>query len=1434
MHHILKILVLSTLFVSPCLGDSDSVIVFNEIMYHPTPNAEAEWVELHNQMSVDIDLSRWQLEGGTQYSFPERTIIPGGGYLVIAAVPEADMLGPLVGRLNNAGDSLRLISASGRLMNEVRYNDRGAWPVAPDGSGASLAKVVRDSAAPDAANWSWSHEVGGTPGALNFAEDTLPNREVVINEVSGASEDAFSIELFNRTAANINISGRVLSRSSTTEDHVFESAWVVSPEDFPGGAASGVKLFLYGPGKTTVLDAVEVKTRSRKRSPDGEGALTFTTEMPTVTDIVINEIFYHHRPQYRDGETPFAEIDGEWIELYHRGDTVIDLTGWELDGDIQFAFEDGTMLEPGAYLVIDNGGVGFQGNLPNTSGDIILKDPAGNPADEVTYHDDGHWPKAADGGGSSLELRDPYADNDSASAWAASDELARGGWQEITYRGLAESSPVGQDNQWRELVIGLLDRGEILIDDIQVTEDPDGRKAPLVNNSSFQASIFGGTALRNWRFRGNHRHSELVPDPDDPNNNVVKLVATGATGHMHNHMETTFSGGSRITNGETYEISFRARALSGSPQLLTRLYFNRLPKTHILATPSESGTPGQPNSTLESNIGPTFSGLHHQPAVPEPNQACTVSVQASDRDGIAEMKLLWSIDGGDISELAMTITDSGTYEAAVPAQAAGAVIHFYVEATDAQGTSSQWPSKGPDSRALYQVEDGRGGNAALNHLRIIMRPDDADWMHESINVMSNDRLPATVIYKEKEVFYDVGVRLKGSERGRVTNQRIGFNVKFPNQQRFRGIHRTVAIDRSEGVGTGQFELLFNQMMTHSGSIPAEYNDLIHVISPRAAHTGAAELQLARYTSVFLDSQFDNGSDGNLYEYELIYYPTSDDADGYKRPSPDSVVGTPVRDLGDDQEDYRWNFLLKNNRERNDFTPIMRYAKLFSMNDANFQAALPGLVDVERWLQGMALALLTGAGDQYGANSQHNGMFYERPDGKFIFFPHDVDFAFNASRSITENSDLKKIIKNPAYERLYLAHVNNILTTTLNESYMTRWAEHFGELLPGQNFNSHLNYMVSRASSARSQVARMAPQTNFGITTNGGSDLEVSTSTVALEGNGNLNLHQLRHNESGLIIAPEWIDLETWRIVVPLEPGPNVITLQGLDVKGGVGSIFSPVGKDSITITNTGAFGPVTSENFVISEIMYHPSDSSAEEIANGFTDANDFEYIEILNAADHAIDLSDVSFINGIRMGLSGTLESGERAVVVRNADAFTSRYGNDARVLGAWGDSKLSNQGERLTVERDSGEVLKSFRYDNGTPWPEAADGEGASLVLISPENNPVPNEETSWQASITGGTPGNPDESLPPVGGAADIVRDLTVSLEADRTLVLSYVRSRDPQLTFVVEVSEDLNGWTIVPDVIVTTEAIDDTTEKALVKAVQPAGSSMRFTRLKILSQ
>ena len=151
----------------------DSTVVFNEIMYNPIDSdTGGEWVELHNQMSVEMDISNWSLAGGVDFTFPEGTRIAGDRYLVIASDPENivgdNVLGPFLGSLSNAGEDLLLINNSGRLMNRVDYGDNGDWPVGPDGGGVSLAKSNRNGPSDDPANWTISAQVGGTPGNHNF------------------------------------------------------------------------------------------------------------------------------------------------------------------------------------------------------------------------------------------------------------------------------------------------------------------------------------------------------------------------------------------------------------------------------------------------------------------------------------------------------------------------------------------------------------------------------------------------------------------------------------------------------------------------------------------------------------------------------------------------------------------------------------------------------------------------------------------------------------------------------------------------------------------------------------------------------------------------------------------------------------------------------------------------------------------------------------------------------------------------------------------------------------------------------------------------------------------------------------------------------------------------------------------------------------------
>ncbi|MDB4544838.1 lamin tail domain-containing protein, partial [Akkermansiaceae bacterium] len=1033
---------------------------------------------------------------------------------------------------------------------------------------------------------------------------------------------------------------------------------------------------------------------------------------------------------------PVRASDEQWIELYNRGASEVDLSGWNFGEGLTFEFPVGTTLAANAYLVVARDPVAlaaahpaatvygpFSGSLDRGSETLTLRDAANNPADSLRYVDGGNWPSLADGQGSTLELCDPRSDNSQPSAWAASDEMVRTSWQTYSYRGTASASSVGPDGQWRDFVFGLLEEGEVLLDDISVVENPDGAAIQFLSDGSFE-----GGNLNAWRFVGNHRDAEIIPDPDG-GGNVLRLRATGSTEHMHNHAETTLANGEQVANGQEYEISFRARWLGGSPQLHTRLYFNRLAHTTRLERPEILGTPGAPNSTLVANHGPTGQSLSHSPVVPAAGEPVTVSVELDDPDGTDGADLFYAVNGGGFSSVAMIQrAGSNFWDGSIPGESAGRVVQFYVEARDVPGQTTFFPREGAESRAMYQVEDGRAATTGINNIRIIMDPNDRVWMHTPRNVMNNGRLPCTVIDRENTVYYNAGVRIKGSQRARLSSSRIGFNLSFPKDNLYRAAHRTMAIDRSEGQNVGQREILFDLMATSSGGVPAEHNDLCYVISPDPSHTSAAVLQMARYGSNFLEDQFENGSDGTVYEYELVYYPTTADAQGYKLPNPDAVIGKDITSMGPDPENYRWTYQVKNNQESDNLQPMIDMAGLFDLSDTAFQQEVDGLLDVDQWLRALAYSCATGAGDSFFSNSNHNGQFYARPDGKVLYFPHDMDFAFSATRNIFENSELSKITTDPARRRRYLGHLHDICTTVYNQGWMSDWTSHYDDLVPGGSvFSDDLSYINSRSNYILGQVTNSVPTVSFAITTNGGNDFTTATSPVVLEGRGWIDVNEIRLAGSDQAIPVTWTSTNEWQISVALASGANDLTVEAYDFSG------SLLEFDTITVTSTAPSTVPSVDNLVVSEIYYNPPGGSEGA-----------EYLEFLN-----IHVSDILDLTGLQIsdGISfvfpegTTLAPGERVLVVSNLGEFENAFGVGLPVAGEF-TNQLGNGGDTLTIRLAGGSLVRTFSYSDDPPWPTIADGDGASLVLAVPASAPNHSLPESWRASsMNGGTPGTDD---------------------------------------------------------------------------------------------
>lgn len=178
--------------------------------------------------------------------------------------------------------------------------------------------------------------------------------------------------------------------------------------------------------------------------------------------------------------------------------------------------------------------------------------------------------------------------------------------------------------------------------------------------------------------------------------------------------------------------------------------------------------------------------------------------------------------------------------------------------------------------------------------------------------------------------------------------------------------------------------------------------------------------------------------------------------------------------------------------------------------------------------------------------------------------------------------------------------------------------------------------------------------------------------------------------------------------------------------------------------------PAVAGDLTISEVMYHPADPSPAEIAAGFTNSDDFEFIELTVTAGSRINLYGAKFTAGFDFTFDGAthpelleLNPGGRVLVVKNIAAFTHRYGAAAAtcIAGQFdGNDQLNNAGELITFTAPGGTSF-SLTYSDAAPWPDA-DGNGASIVLIAPQLRPAVNEPANWRASLQpDGNPGSDD---------------------------------------------------------------------------------------------
>ena len=278
------------------LGPSSrrSPLIISEIMYDPPARLDGrivEFIEIHNSQLWPENIGGYRLSSDVDYTFPEGTMLPAEGFLVVAKVPAdvqtvygiSGVLGPYSKSLSKNSGTLRLRNRQDAILVEVNFSSKFPWPVAAAGTGHSLILARPSYGEGNREAWAASDLKGGSPGAA----ETLgaePARSVMMNEILAHTDPPLFdfIELYNQSPQAVDLSGCYLSDRSDTNKFRVPNGTVIAANGFVSFdetqlgfalSATGESVFLVNSNQTRVLDAVSFEGQangvSSGRFPNG-------------------------------------------------------------------------------------------------------------------------------------------------------------------------------------------------------------------------------------------------------------------------------------------------------------------------------------------------------------------------------------------------------------------------------------------------------------------------------------------------------------------------------------------------------------------------------------------------------------------------------------------------------------------------------------------------------------------------------------------------------------------------------------------------------------------------------------------------------------------------------------------------------------------------------------------------------------------------------------------------------------------------------------------------------------------------------------------------------------------------------------------------------------------------------------------------------------
>lgn len=333
-------------------------LLITEILYNPggLEDRSGEWFEILNTTTGSISLKGWSLgDADETHYISESTVVPPATRILLGLNPTA---------ASNGGVFISY-AYTGFLLDDAD---------GPDGSPADTLRLIYNN--------------------------------IVVDQVTYGKNLGFPVA-----------DGATLSLSEDARDPALNdlgSSWCLSYTEYgsggdygtPGSANSRCRADADGDGYNEVLDCDDnnpnvhpdaLEVPNNQIDDDCDGSIDELT--PVSGAVIITELMID--------TSAVSDGDGEYIELFNRSETAIDINGWVLRDDAvdrHVILSSGPLLiQPESYLVLGiNGDVTFNGNvdldyeygydfkLDNDFDEVILED--GNVIiDQVLYDERSDW-----------------------------------------------------------------------------------------------------------------------------------------------------------------------------------------------------------------------------------------------------------------------------------------------------------------------------------------------------------------------------------------------------------------------------------------------------------------------------------------------------------------------------------------------------------------------------------------------------------------------------------------------------------------------------------------------------------------------------------------------------------------------------------------------------------------------------------------------------------------------------------------------------------------------------------------------------------------------------------------------------------------------------------------------------------------------------------